>query len=79
MLDRMPLHSAATSISMLGRKSTNPSRATGIPNAMNSASVARVEPYCRVYVTALSTFGGRGTRRSQNNKGKMHFLKMCTP
>ena len=70
MVERIPLHSLATSMSNEGNDRTNPSRTTAICAAFSSKTDASVEPLCKSQIIRSSSESGIGTMKNRNNRGK---------
>ncbi len=62
--DRIPLHSAATSISTFGKQNAVPLRENGMPVAPKSADANAAEPLCSHAVRRDNMGSGNGTIRS---------------
>src|ERR1700730_206371 len=66
MLERMPLHSRATSILKRGRRNTKLSRRTGSGVSPNNSADISAEHFWRKYTTVLSRASGSGMKKNRN-------------
>ena len=69
-LERMLLHSRATSMFRPGMDSKIPSRALGTPKAENSSSAAIADPRCNNCTIRTNATDGMGTIQKRKHKGK---------
>src|ERR1700694_5473029 len=70
MVERIPLHSLATSMLTPGRWKTSPSRRTGTPVKLKRTSAISAEPDCSKEMTRSSRKFGRGTVRKRKRREK---------
>ena len=78
-LERMLLHSCATSTERPGIVSTNPSCETGTPAALNSQWAERAEPCCSRFMTVANADCGQGTSQNRKHSGKIKALATWDP
>src|ERR1700722_2283221 len=79
VLERMPLHSAATSISILENENTRPSRTTGTRNSRNSRYETSAERHCSSVISQEIARSGGGTARKENSNGKRKRANAVRP
>src|ERR1700687_6024814 len=70
MVERIPLHSLATSMLTPGRWKTSPSRRTGTPVKLKRTSAISAEPDCSKEMTRSSRKFDRGTVRKRKRREK---------
>src|ERR1700676_2635067 len=70
MVERIPLHSLATSMLTAGRWKTSPSRRTGTPVKLKRISAISAEPDCNKAMARSSRKFGRGTVRKRKRREK---------
>src|SRR5688572_726628 len=69
-VERIPLHSCATSITIPGSLKTSPSRSTGVGETPNIKEAASAEEYWKNTSIACSTKVGKGTTKKSIVTGK---------
>ena len=70
-LERMLLHSFATSTANPGNSNTKRSRKTGTPSMWNSWQAIAEVPTCSKYMSLFSATVGSGTISRRNKRGKV--------
>src|SRR5579863_8275709 len=78
-LDRMLLHSLATSTVKPGMVSMKPFCATGTPAAVNRIWAADVEPCCKSLTTLFNRNVGNGTIQNKKQSGKSNAFETRVP
>ncbi len=78
-LDRMLLHSRATSTFRPGIDSTIPARTFGTPKAENSSSAAIADPRCNNCTIFVKATGGMGTIQKRKQSGKRSVRARLVP
>jgi aldehyde dehydrogenase (NAD+) len=78
-LDRMLLHSRATSTVKSGMCSSIPRCSTGTPAAMKRKRAEAAEPCCSRLTTGFSTKSGKGTIQNKKQRGKRARWKAAVP
>ena len=68
-LERIPLHSFATSIVMPGRWKNIPSRWTGDPDRLNRNHATSADLSCRKTISGSSICSGTGTINKRKSRG----------
>src|SRR6266480_7410470 len=79
MVERIPLHSLATSMLTRARWKTSPSLRTGTPVKLKRTSVISAEPACNKEMTRSSRKFGRGTVRKRKRRGKQADFTAAFP
>ena len=77
--ERMPLHSAATSISRPGSENLKPSLNTGTPASFSRTYVTSAEPFCRTELMLSSRWAGIGTTNKRRPKANMAARNASVP
>jgi hypothetical protein len=78
-LERILLHTFATSSVNPGIESNKPSCATGTWTVTKSARAANADPYCRYSIIRSSAKDGRGTFQNKNQRGKIRERVTLAP
>src|SRR5271166_1493712 len=78
-LERILLHSLATSMFSPGIDSTTPSCPTGTRAVAKSRWAADAEPCCKKLTMRLKANSGTGTNHSKKHRGKTHIRKIRVP
>jgi 4'-phosphopantetheinyl transferase len=78
-LERMLLHSFATSMVTPGTKRRNPCRETGVPTAWKMRYAISVEACCKARMTRSKATSGNGTISSKNKSGKAAARNALNP
>src|SRR5260370_35617255 len=79
MLDRILLHSRATSISSPGMDNMIPSPVTGTPTAQNKIRAAIADCCCKNSTIQLRANSGMGTIKNRKQRGNRKDRKTSTP
>jgi hypothetical protein len=79
MLDRMPLHSSATSTMRPGNSKSSPDRRNATPLSWKRISETSAVPSWSARITASRTTSGSGTISSRNAAGKRPRRSAPTP
>src|SRR5687768_609643 len=69
MVERIPLHSLATSIVTPGRENRKSWRKTRVPVTVKIAAVTSADDFCRPTSAISTTDGGNGMKRIRNSNG----------
>src|SRR5258708_1700375 len=78
-LERMLLHSLATSTVKPGMVSKTPSFATGTPTAANSTCAVKADPCCKRLTISFKTACGNGTSQNRKQRGKSNDRETREP
>src|SRR5262249_40124696 len=78
-LERIPLHSCATSMDILGRRKMNPSRSTGAPLRLKKTSAIAAEPDCSQKTILRSNSSGMRMANSKKVKAKNEARALYAP
>src|ERR1039457_7641884 len=78
-LERIPLHSWATSITMLGDLNKRPSRRNGVPEMLKNRSAASAEASLEAVSSKSTARSGRGTMKRRKAMGKVAAASHLRP
>jgi len=78
-LERMLLHSLATSTVKPGIVSKTPFCATGTPTAANNTCAAKADPCCKRLTISFKTACGNGTSQNRKQRGKSNDRETREP
>src|SRR3984957_6094994 len=78
-LERIPLHSFATSMSIVGKRSTNPSLKTETSSILSIQYATVAEPACKKRIKPSTNLSGIGTSSKRKNNGKAALAKARRP